>query len=213
MQAPSESALSRALRQSIAPDQRVLVFGSTVDGEELLLVRCFKKVFSEFPQALVILAPRHPERFDTVAELLRDSGINFWRRSSWKSSPLDGGVLLLDSIGELASIYALADLAFVGGSLAPRGGHNILEPAQFGKPILIGPHYENFREIVRIFEEGGGLKVVTEQELSRELLRLLLDREARRLLGTRAKELFLQNTGATRKTLHALRPFLGEQPQ
>ncbi|PYY18018.1 MAG: 3-deoxy-D-manno-octulosonic acid transferase [Acidobacteria bacterium] len=209
VQAPSESALSRALRQSIAPDQRVLVFGSTVDGEELLLVRCFKKVFSEFPQALVILAPRHPERFDTVAELLRDSGINFWRRSSWKSSPLGGGVLLLDSIGELASIYALADLAFVGGSLAPRGGHNILEPAQFGKPILIGPHYENFREIVRTFLGRDAVRVVSSEQLTEVVLNLLRSPQDAMQLGARAKWVVEGGRGSTERTLSALREFLG----
>src|SRR5215468_1637806 len=119
VKAPPESALSSALRRSIAPDQKVLVFGSTVEGEEALLAPCFKKMFGEFPQALVVLAPRHPERFDAVAELLRESGISFWRRSSWSSSPLGGGVLLLDTIGELASVYSLGDLAFVGGSLVP----------------------------------------------------------------------------------------------
>src|SRR5256885_2050119 len=148
---PSDSALSWALRQHIVSNQKVVVFGSSVEGEEQLLIPCFKKLLSEFPQALIVLAPRHPERFDEVAELLRQSGMSFWRRSVWNSSPLGGGVLLLDSIGELASVYSLADVAFVGGSVVPRGGHNILEPAQFGKPILIGPHYENFREIVRTF--------------------------------------------------------------
>ena len=155
------------------------------------------------------MAPRHPERFDTVAELLRDSGINFWRRSSWKSSPLGGGVLLLDSIGELASIYALADLAFVGGSLAPRGGHNILEPAQFGKPILIGPHYENFREIVRTFLGRDAVRVVSSEQLTEVVLNLLRSPQDAMQLGARAKWVVEGGRGSTERTLSALREFLG----
>ena len=209
VKSPSESSLSRALRQSIAPDQRVLVFGSTVEGEEPLLVPCVKRVFSELPQALIILAPRHPERFDSVAEILRDSGISFWRRSSWSSSPLGGGVLLLDSIGELASLYSLADLAFVGGSLVPRGGHNILEPAQFGKPILIGPHYDNFREIVRTFLARDAVRVVNSEQLTSTVLSLLQAPEDAVAFGSRAKSVIESGRGSTQRTLSELRRLLG----
>ncbi|PYX99139.1 MAG: 3-deoxy-D-manno-octulosonic acid transferase [Acidobacteria bacterium] len=209
VKSPSESSLSRALRQSIAPDQRVLVFGSTVEGEEPLLVPCVKRVFSELPQALIILAPRHPERFDSVAEILRDSGISFWRRSSWSSSPLGGGVLLLDSIGELASLYSLADLAFVGGSLVPRGGHNILEPAQFGKPILIGPHYDNFREIVRTFLARDAVRVVNAEQLTSTVLSLLQAPEDAVAFGSRAKSVIESGRGSTQRTLSELRRLLG----
>lgn len=205
---PPESALSRALRQSIAPDQRVLVFGSTVEGEEPLLVPCFKKVFSDLPQALIVLAPRHPERFDAVADLLRESGISFWRRSSWNSSPLGGGVLLLDTIGELASIYSLADFAFVGGSLVPRGGHNILEPAQFGKPILIGPHYENFREIVRTFLAHDAVLVVSPEQLTEAVLMLLRSPEQGIHLGSRGWSVVEAGRGSTQRTVTALRQLL-----
>jgi len=208
VKAPAESALSRALEQSLAPEQRVLVFGSTVEGEEPFLLSCFKRVFSELPQALVVLAPRHPERFDQVAELLREAGISFWRRSSWNSSPLGGGVLLLDTIGELASIYSLADLAFVGGSLVPRGGHNILEPAQFGKPILIGPYYENFREIVRAFLKDDAVRVVSPDQLTEVVLNLLRSPDEATELGLRSRSVVERGRGSTERTLAALRELL-----
>lgn len=200
VKAPPESALSSALRRSIAPDQKVLVFGSTVEGEETLLAPCFKKIFGEFPQALGVLAPRHPERFDAVAELLRQSGISFWRRSSWSSSPLGGGVLLLDTIGELASVYSLADVAFVGGSLVPRGGHNILEPAQFAKPILIGPYYENFRGIVQTFLAHDAVMIVKPEQFTESVLKLLrLPHEAVQL-GARAWAVIESGRGSTQRT-------------
>jgi len=209
VKAPAETALSRALRQSITTDQRVLVFGSTVEGEEPLLVPCFKKVFSDFPQALIVLAPRHPERFDSVADLLRELGISFWRRSSWSSSPLGGGVLLLDTIGELASIYSIADLAFVGGSLVPRGGHNILEPAQFAKPILIGPHYENFREIVRAFLARDAVRIVSAEQLTDAVLKLLRSPQEAVQLGSRGWSVVESGRGSTHRTVTSLRELLG----
>jgi 3-deoxy-D-manno-octulosonic-acid transferase len=205
---PAESTLSRALRHILARDQRTLVFGSTVEGEEALLIPCFKAVIKDFPQALIVIAPRHPERFDAVLELLRSSGLNFWRRSTWSSMPVAGGVLLLDTIGELASVYSLADIAFVGGSLVPRGGHNILEPAQFAKPILIGPHYENFREIVRTFLAASAVRVVNADQLTETVLRLLQTPHEAVQLGSRAWQVVEGGRGSTQRTLQALRQLL-----
>src|SRR5579863_6442416 len=107
----------------------VIVCGSTVDGEEPILLQAFVNVLASHPRAALILAPRHPERFGEVAELIEKLGIRFWRRSLWGGDSIAGGVLLIDTIGELAALYSLADVAFVGGSLVPRGGHNIIEPA------------------------------------------------------------------------------------
>ena len=205
VKAPAESALSTALRKFIAPDQKVLVFGSTVEGEEALLAPCFKKIFGEFPQALIVLAPRHPERFDAVAELLRESGISFWRRSSWSSSALGGGVLLLDTIGELASVYSLGDLAFVGGSLVPRGGHNILEPAHFAKPILIGPHYENFRGIVQTFLAHDAVRVLPREQITEAVLKLLRSPNEAVKLGANAWAVLESGRGSTQRSLAQLR--------
>ena len=118
---------------------------------------------------------------------------------------LSGCVFLLDTVGELASVYELAHVAFVGGSLVPLGGHNILEPAQHGVAILTGPHTFNFREIVRIFAEGGGLKTVSAENLGEQLISLLENSVERAGAGQRAKELFLENTGATARTIAALK--------
>jgi 3-deoxy-D-manno-octulosonic-acid transferase len=156
----------------------------------------------------MVLAPRRPERFDQVADLIAEKGMSYVRRTSWDGSPLAGKVFLLDSVGELAAVYALAHVAFVGGSLFPVGGHNILEPAQHGVAVVTGPHTFNFREIVRIFEEGGALTVATPETLAPKLLDLVQTPERRIVQGQRASALFHRHTGATRRTLEALRPFL-----
>jgi 3-deoxy-D-manno-octulosonic-acid transferase len=215
----SGSPFQEDLRRVLGKDSMVIVCGSTAEGEEELLLQAFKKVLRQQPSAVMVLAPRHPERFDKVANLVIENGIALTRRSSLvtttdlAASSLSGSVFLLDSVGELASVYALAGVAFVGGSLVGGvGGHNILEPAQHGVPVLVGPYTANFREIVSIFERGEGIKIVTADNLSGELLRLLADGEERRRLGERARQLFLDNTGATERTLQALQTLLRKQP-
>ena len=165
------------MRGEVGP---VLVAGSTLEGEEAMLLETFRQVAARYPRALLVLAPRHPERFEPVASLLAASGIRYRRRSQWDGQTLTGGtIFLLDSIGELASFYEFADLAFIGGSLVPRGGHNVLEAAQFGAPILVGPHTENFRDIIDIFRQADALRVVTPQSLTSTVLQLLEDRDER----------------------------------
>jgi 3-deoxy-D-manno-octulosonic-acid transferase len=206
----SPAAIVRDLRQAIPESSPVIVCGSTAEGEEEPVLEAFRQVQRQFPSAVMVLAPRHPERFGKVADLLASSGISFVRRSSWTpGSPLSGGVFLLDSVGELASVYALAQIAFVGGSLVPTGGHNILEPAQYGAAIVVGPHTFNFREIVSLFQNGGAVRIAQAEQLPALLLELLAHPDERRRLGERAKALFAQYAGATRRTLQALRPLLG----
>jgi 3-deoxy-D-manno-octulosonic-acid transferase len=189
-------------REEIGP---LLVAGSTLEGEEAMLIECFRQVLDRYPQALMLLAPRHPERFETVAALLAASGLRWQRRSQWDGRErIGGGVFLLDSIGELASLYQFADLAFVGGSLVPRGGHNVLEAAQCGVAILVGPHTENFRDIVRIFQRDDALQVVTPHSLTPTVLELLRDDAARAQLGRRALEVMQSQQGATERTVAAL---------
>jgi 3-deoxy-D-manno-octulosonic-acid transferase len=200
--------LSSALARSGAGP--VLVCGSTVEGEEALLLEAFACVLEKFPSAMMLLAPRHPERFEQVERLLEQSKIRFSRRSAWKADALKGGVLLVDSIGELASLYALADLAFVGGSLVPRGGHNILEPAQSGVAILVGEHTENFRDIIALFHGRDALRVVCSRDLSSTILELLSNGRERRDLGRRAAETLAAERGATRLTIEKLRVFVGQ---
>jgi 3-deoxy-D-manno-octulosonic-acid transferase len=182
----------------------VIVCGSTVDDEEPLLLRAFENVLASHPKALLILAPRHPERFAEVAQILEQLGIKFWRRSLWSGEALGGGVFLVDTIGELAWLYALADVAFVGGSLAPRGGHNIIEPAQHGVAILVGNHTENFRDIVGLFQSRDAVRVVGPAEFPLVLMELLTNHAERAALGRRAAETLKSQAGATARTVAAL---------
>jgi len=211
---PPSPAIVASLRKVFQQAQAgpVFVCGSTVEGEEPLLVRAFENVLTNHPRAVMILAPRHPERFPKVAELLQGLGIRFWRRSLWGGDPIAGGVLLLDSIGELAALYALADVAFVGGSLAPRGGHNIIEPAQHGVPIVVGNHTENFRDIVRLFQSRDAVRVVEPAELPLVFLELAANEAERTALGRRAAETLQLQTGATRRTADALDGLLAGSP-
>src|SRR2546423_9361862 len=137
--APATPAIVSRLQSALTSSDAgpVLVCGSTVDGEEALLLDAFKILRTSHPSAVMLLAPRHPERFERVADQLRQSGLKFSKRSIWNGDPLAGGILLVDSIGELASLYSLADVAFVGGSLAPRGGHRLLgRPREGGRIFL-----------------------------------------------------------------------------
>jgi len=207
---PTAPAMVESLRNSIAGSGAgpVLVCGSTVEGEESLLLRSFENLLVRHPRAVMILAPRHPERFSAVAALLEKMSIRFWRRSAWNSEKLNGGVLLLDSIGELAALYALADIAFVGGSLVPRGGHNIIEPAQYGVATVVGNHTENFRDIVSLFQRRDAVRIVGPAELPLVLMELLANDAERRALGQRAAETMRSQLGATSRTADALQELL-----
>jgi 3-deoxy-D-manno-octulosonic-acid transferase len=189
----------------------VIVCGSTVEGEEPLLLSAFREVLAVHPQAVMTLAPRRPERFDEVAQLLQQSGVRLWRRSQWDGAPMAGGVFLLDSIGELAALYALADVAFVGGSLAPSGGHNILEPARYGVAVMTGPHTENFRDIVESFRAHDAVRITNASGVSRDLLGLISDEGLRSGLGSRAAALVCSQLGATERTAQALQKLLEMQ--
>ena len=189
----------------------VLVAGSTLEGEDEQLLDCFRRVVDEYPSAVMVLAPRHPERFAAVASLVAASGMPWQRRSEWNGQQsVNGSVFLLDSIGELASLYQFADLAFVGGSLVPKGGHNVLEAAQFGVPILVGPHTENFRDVIRIFQQADALRVVTPESLLSSVLALFEDSADREHLGQRALEVIRSQQGATERTVAALLRLLPE---
>jgi 3-deoxy-D-manno-octulosonic-acid transferase len=179
-----------------------------MDGEEPLLLRAFEIVRGTHPGAVMILAPRHPQRFQTVVDLVTSLGLPVIRRSLWSGEGLAGTVLVLDSIGELAAVYALADLAFVGGSLVEFGGHNILEPAQYGVATLIGPHYENFRDMVNLFRATDAVRVVGPAELPLAFVDLISHRTEREALGRRARAALHTQTGATERTLQALRCLL-----
>lgn len=200
------AALRSAIQQFSAGP--IIVCGSTVEDEEPLLLRAFENVLASYPKAVMLIAPRHPERFEKVADLLQHLGMRFWRRSLWNGDLAHGGVLLLDSIGELASTYALADVAFVGGSLVPRGGHNIIEPAQHGRAIIIGNHTENFRDVVSLFQSRDAVRITGPAEFPLVLMELLSNDGERQALGQRAAETLRSQMGATKKTLDALEALL-----
>jgi 3-deoxy-D-manno-octulosonic-acid transferase len=204
---PSENDLVRKLRITLPNGIKVIVCGSTVEGEEELMLPALAAVQAQ--GALVILAPRHPERFDSVAALLKRTTFKVTRCSRWRDDPISrGSIFLLDTIGDLAGTYALADVAFVGGSLVPRGGHNILEPAYFGKAIVVGPYTENFRDIVQRFASEHAVVTATPEEFESTLGRLLSDAHERAELATRARAVMESNSGATEKTIAALEVLL-----
>jgi 3-deoxy-D-manno-octulosonic-acid transferase len=212
-QPPQESPLIADLRTAMARASAgpVLVAGSTVEGEEQPLLEAFTRVLARLPLAVLLLAPRHPERFASVAALVAASGLKSWRRSQWDGEPIAAGVFLLDSIGELSAAYALAQIAFVGGSLAPRGGHNILEPASYGVPVLVGPHTNNFRDLIALFEKDDAVRVVRNaRELADTWLRLLADEEERTALGRRGAVVLARYSGATARTADILQELLSK---
>jgi 3-deoxy-D-manno-octulosonic-acid transferase len=209
--APAAPPIVASLRAAfqLAGAGPVIVCGSTVEEEEGLLLRAFENVLASHPRALMILAPRRPERFGEVAQLLEQLGIRFWRRSLWSGDPIAGGVFLVDTIGELAALYALGDVAFVGGSLVPRGGHNIIEPAQHGVPIMVGNHTENFRDIVDLFQSEDAVRVVGPAEFPLVLMDLISNEAERVALGRRGAETLRSQMGATARTVEALEKMLG----
>jgi 3-deoxy-D-manno-octulosonic-acid transferase len=201
------AAITTTLREKLAPGTRVVVCGSTLDGEEEILLEAFQQLLKTFPDCVMILAPRHPERFARVAGLLKNRKDRFVRRSNWMKRPAKikpGTVILLDSIGELASVYALASVAFVGGCLVPGGGHNPLEPAQFAVPVVMGTHYANFRAIIDTLLQAEALKLATKETLVPMLENLLTDVDAANALGVRALEVFHHQSGATGRAVTAL---------
>lgn len=212
---PTPPPIVDSLRGALAAEGAapVLVCGSTVEDEEPLLLRAFENILVRHPRSILFLAPRHPERFDSVADLIQQMGISCHRRSRWNGEPLAGGVFLLDTIGELSAIYSLADVAFVGGSLVPRGGHNIIEPAQHGVAVVTGNHTENFRDIVGLFQSRDAVRIVGLAELPLTLMHLLASEEERIALGHRAKETVQSQAGATLRTLEGLKTLLAETAQ
>jgi 3-deoxy-D-manno-octulosonic-acid transferase len=215
----SETGATQQLK-ALAPDLRLVVAGSTLEGEETALLEAWPRLLEAEPRLAMVLAPRHPERFSAVAALLENSGAAWIKRTTWLTErdgaprPLrPGQIVLLDTIGELASVYSLAAVAFVGGSLVPAGGHNPLEPAQFGVPIVMGPHYANFRAITGDLLAREAVRIVAKEELAGVLMELLRDRAAAEAMGARALEVFASQAGAIERTVRALQDLLAEGDQ
>lgn len=190
----------------------VWVAGSIRSGEAEIMLQCHRSLLEKGIPSFMILAPRHPQRFSAVAELLKKEDVPFLLRSQLNDGEVndpDAQVLLVDSVGELVRFYALANAIFVGGSLVPKGGHNILEPAQLGKPVLFGPHVFNFKEISRlILESGGGVKVQSGDELIGKLAFLSENEKKRIEMGEAGQSLIRDNAGATEKTLSSIQQIL-----
>ena len=208
---PPETPLSAWLQKELAMvmPRPVLVAGSVMANEEVQVLRAFADVQREFPNVLLVLAPRKPDRFDAAAQIISESGQTLVRRRDLSHNEAGnsalakpGTVLLLDSLGELADIYRLADVVFVGGSLVPSGGHNILEPAAFSKVPIYGPSMENFREMaVKFLEAGAAIQVKDPQELGEAWKSLLRDTGRAERMGAAARGLVDRNNGATARVL------------
>ncbi len=193
----------------------VVVAGSTMEGEEPLLLEAWQHLSRH--DRLLVLAPRHPQRFAAVAALLAASGLGWSRRSQWKGEAEaqlpPGGVLLLDSLGELASAFELATVAYVGGSLTPNGGDNLLEPAYWGVPLTFGPHMQNFAAIAEQFLAAGAAHEASSSfELERVWQRLLEDPEERRRTGAAARALLASPRGPPERALDAIAAVLQAVP-
>ena len=215
------SELDRLFQLSASP--HLIVAGSTAPGEEEMLLASLREVrlHSGLEDSRLLLAPRHPERFDEVGRLIGRSEFTFARRSNFRGSSPDvrtderndektaaaqaADVILLDTIGELALVYRFAAVVFVGGSLVPRGGHNVIEPAAFARPIIVGRHTENFRQVISDFARGDALVQTDASGLTRELISLLSDPAAAQAMGERARNILLKNKGATECTVQAIK--------
>jgi 3-deoxy-D-manno-octulosonic-acid transferase len=208
---PRSTGLVEQLRAQLPSGAKVLVAGSTLEDEERVLLEAWPAICARTRNAVMVLAPRHPERFARVAALTRERKALLVERSSWRGEPLAAGsVFLLDSIGELGSVYGLASLAFVGGSLVPAGGHNPLEPAQFAVPVLMGPHSENFRDAVELLRGVDALRVVERAAVGEAIATLLADTNATAAMGARGKEAFEKQAGATQRAVDAVVRLLAE---
>jgi 3-deoxy-D-manno-octulosonic-acid transferase len=202
-----ERGRTRVLRYFRVGQRRpVVIAASTLKGEEELVLEAFQRIRATMTDALLIIAPRKPERFDDVERLVRRAGWKVARRTELRvDTEPRHDVVVLDTIGELAQLFQVATAVFVGGSLVDAGGHNILEPAVFGKPIVFGPHMQNFAEIARTFlDNGAAIQVRSGRELEAALLELLGDPVRRASLGAAARALVEANRGARGKSLDAL---------
>ena len=209
-----------ALRQKMMKILRVtkkhivLVAGSTHESEEKDILKVYSALVKEFPELRLVIVPRHPERFDGVAQVISESGFNCLRKTQLEERKITGAlgrdqVILVDTMGELIDIYRLADLAFVGGSLIPKGGHNMLEPAGLARPVLFGPFVFNFQDVAEnLLQARAAIQVKDTSDLENSLRELLRNPEKGEQMGQAGRKLVLQMQGATERTLKLLIPLL-----
>jgi 3-deoxy-D-manno-octulosonic-acid transferase len=191
--------------------RHIFIAGSTHRGEEEMVLEVFKRLQQGCADLTLILAPRHPERFGEVANLVARAGYACARKTelALQETKHDREVILLDTIGELSKLYSIGTIIFVGGSLVPTGGHNVLEPVVYRKAVLFGPHMDNFQEIARcLMESGGGLQVNDLEGLFIQAKRLLENESVRNHLGEKAFQIIASNQGTTRKAMEEIGKFL-----
>lgn len=204
---PEARARGRALRELHAPGRPLWVAGSTHQGEEAVALEAHARLRERHPEALLVIAPRHPPRFAEVASWLAARGVRFARRSRGEIAEPATEVLLLDSLGELLDFYAAADVAFVAGSLVPVGGHNLLEPAALARAIVSGPYQHNAPDVASRLTERGGLELVRDpRELAEAVARLLASPDARARMGERALGVVEESRGALARLLPLIAP-------
>lgn len=211
IEAPHDLAgQAQSLRRSLAAGRPVWIAASTHAGEEEQVLDAFDRVRRSLADCLLIIAPRHPERFDKVCQLCTGRGLDVTRRSAAAGAGFQSAdVYLLDSLGELPLFYACADAAFVGGSLAPVGGHNVLEPAALGVPLISGEHTANFTEVIELFKAEDAIMIVTDAaQLAAAVIRLLQHEHLRRTCGERGQRLVRQHQGAIDSIMALLEGFL-----
>ena len=198
-------AEGRALRARLFSTATVIVAGSTRESEETLVVQAYQALLAKQPDCTLVLAPRHPERAAGVAEQLKAAGLIVRRRSAGEAPLKPGQVLVLDTLGELTRFYAAADVAYVGGSLVPLGGHNLLEPAALGLPVLAGPHLTNVADTAELLRAAGGLIVVADAAaLGQAFVWLASNAVTRGHIGQAARQTVLANRGALAGTLELI---------
>ncbi|MDP2325147.1 MAG: glycosyltransferase N-terminal domain-containing protein [Gammaproteobacteria bacterium] len=211
----AEGGITRA-RVGLQDGEQLFVAGSTHPGEEEALVECYRILVAQYPSAVLLLAPRHIERTESVETMIRAHGLVVQRRSTigqpGVSRPTGPRVVVLDSRGELAVIYREAVVAFVGGTLVPIGGHNLLEPAQWAKPVLFGRYTDHCAEIANLLiQAGGGRRVLQAEDLTRQVVALFSDDKERERMGRSARQVVEQNQGALQRTMEAIDQLLMPQ--
>ena len=206
---PQVETDGRRLRQSHAPDRPIWIAASTHANEEEIVLAAHRQVLEVFPNALLLLVPRHPERFQTAASLTVKQGFSAVRRSAGDDCTMDTQVFIGDSMGELPIFYAAADIAFVGGSLVQVGGHNLLEPAALGKPVLTGPYTYNAEDVARLLQDAGAARIVVDaDELGGATINLLGDPQERERIGVLGRAAVDNNRGALDRLLGLIAPLV-----
>lgn len=205
---PSE----KMLKWTQAIGSPLIIAGSTHRGEEKLMISVFSRLKKDFPDLNLIIAPRHPERFKEVEELIKSSNIAYTKRSELQDSDstaksIKGHIIILDAIGELASAYRIADIAVMGGSFIEHGGQNLLEAAYWAKPIICGPHMENFPFVEEFYRNNAAVEA-NDATLFQELKLLLESSEKREVIGKKAKELFDEKSGSVEKAIAEIEKYL-----